>query len=174
MRRAIGVLMLMTSVAGCASMSVTTEHSPDADFARFKTFHYRDSEMTVSDTNPTAHARTVEAIKRQLTAAGLAETEARPDLLVTYYGESTENTVVDPSGLGYAAGSTFYGAGASEVPTIRRFDRGTIVVDLWDAAASQLVWRGRVEKSLSRNPDTNLARIDEGVERMFRSFPPAS
>ena len=94
MRRAIGVLMLMTFVAGCASMSVTTEHSRDADFARFKTFQYRDSEMSVADTNPTAHERTVEAIKRQLTAAGLAETEARPDLLVTYY--NPDNT----SGIG--------------------------------------------------------------------------
>ena len=44
-------------------------------------------------------------------------------------------------------------------------DRGTTVVDLWNAATNELVWRGRADKMLSRNPDANLAKIDEASPR---------
>ncbi len=165
--------MVVAIVAGCVSMSVTTENSRGVDFSEFETFQYQDSDMSVADSNPTAHRRTVDAIKRELTANGLTEADSQPDLFVTYYGESTEATVVDSSDLGYAANSQFYLAGnLSQSTTIMRFDRGTIVVDLWDAAAHELVWRGRAEKSLSRNPDANLAKIDESIAKMFRGFPP--
>lgn len=174
MRRTAGLFVVVALVAGCASMSVTTEHSRGVDFSKFETFQYQDSDMSVADTSSTAHKRIVDAIKRQLTANGLTETDSQPDLFVTYYGESTGDTVVDSSDLGYAANTQFYRAGnLSQSTSIMRFERGTIVVDLWDAPTHELIWRGQVEKSLSRNPDANLAKIDEGIAKMFRSFPPA-
>jgi len=151
MRKIFGFFVLVAFAAGCASMSVGTEHSRGVDFSKFETFQYKDSDMSIADTNPAAHKRTVEAIKQQLTANGLTETDSQPDLFVTYYGESTGATVVDSSDLDYAARPEFYAAGnLSQSTTIMRFDRGTIVVDLWDAATHELVWRGNVEKSLSR------------------------
>ena len=175
MKKLAGVLMVVTLVAGCAPMSVTVEHSQGIDFAEIATFQYQDSDMSLADTNPTAHRRTVDAIKRELTANGLTETDSQPDLFVTYYGESTGDTVVDSSDLGYAANTQFSRAGnLSQSTSIMRFERGTIVVDLWDAPTHELIWRGNVEKSLSRNPDANLAKIDEAIEKMFRGFPPAS
>ena len=64
---------------------------------------------------------------------------------------------------------------AADFPTsFMSSERGTIVVDLWEATANELIWRGEVIKVLSPNPDTNLTRIDKGIARMFESFPPGS
>jgi len=172
MKKLAGVLMVVTLVVGCAPMSVTVEHSQRIDFAEFETFQYQDSDMSLADTNPAAHTRTVDAIKRELTANGLTETDSRPDLFVTYYGETTEDATVDPATVGYNANSRFYLVG--DTTTFMSVDRGTTVVDLWNASANELIWRGRADKMLSRNPDANLAKIDEGIAKMFRSFPPGS
>ncbi|MGB3562444.1 MAG: DUF4136 domain-containing protein [Thermoanaerobaculia bacterium] len=172
MKRVAGVLMVVALVSGCASMSVTIEHSQGVDFSEFKTFQYKDSDMSLADTNSAAHRRTVDALKRELSANGLTETDSRPDLFVTYYGEIAEDATVDPATVGYNASSRWYAVG--DTTTFMSVDRGSTVVDLWDASSNDLVWRGRADKMLSRNPDANLAKINEGIAKMFRSFPPGS
>ena len=155
-------------------MSVETEYSRGVDFSDFSTFRYEESSMSIADTNPTAHARIVEAIKRELTANGLSEAHSYPELYVTYYADTTKDTTVDSSELDYSANSQFYLTGTlSQSTSIRSFDRGTIVVDLWNAESHELIWRGQVQKYLGRNPDAQLDKIDEGIARVFRDFPPA-
>jgi len=172
MKKVAGLFMVVALVAGCAPMSVTIEHSQGVDFSEFKTFQYKDSDMSLADTNPAAHRRAVDAIKRELTANGLTETDSRPDLFVTYYGEIAEDATVDPATVGYNANSRFYLVG--DTTSFMSVDRGTTVVDLWNASTNELIWRGQADKMLSRNPDANLAKIDEGIAKMFRSFPPGS
>ena len=172
MKKAVGVLMVVALVAGCASMKVTVEHSRGVDFSQFKTFRYQDSNMSLVDTDSAAHRRTVDAIRRELTANGFTETGLQPDLFVTYYAEIAEDATVDPATVGYNANSRWYLVG--DTTSFMSVDRGTTVVDLWNASANELIWRGRADKMLSRNPDANLAKIDEGIAEMFRSFPPGS
>lgn len=172
MKKTAGVLLVAALVAGCASMEVTVEHSRGVDFAEFETFQYQDSDLSLADTHPTAHRRAVDAIKRELTTNGLTETDSRPDLFVTYYGEIAENATVDPARVGYNANSRFYVVG--DTTTFMSVDRGSTVVDLWDASSKELIWRGRADKMLSRDPDANLAKIDEGIAKMFQNFPPGS
>jgi hypothetical protein len=172
MKKAAGVLMVVALVGGCASMEVTIEHSQGVDFSQFETFRYQDSDMNLADTNPAAHTRTVDAIRRELTAHGLTETGARPELFVTYYSEIAENATVDPATMGYNANQRWYLVG--DTTSFMSVDRGSTIVDLWDTKTNELIWRGRADKMLSRNPDANLAKIDEGIAKMFRSFPPGS
>jgi hypothetical protein len=114
----------------------------------------------------------VDAIRRELTAHGLTETGARPELFVTYYSEIAENATVDPATMGYNANQRWYLVG--DTTSFMSVDRGSTIVDLWDTKTNELIWRGRADKMLSRNPDANLAKIDEGIAKMFRSFPPGS
>ena len=172
MKKLAGVLSVLALVAGCASMDVTIEHSQGVDFSQFETFQYKDSDMSLADTNSAAHRRTVDAIKRELAANGLTETDSGPDLFVTYYSEIAEDATVDPATMGYNANSRWYLVG--DTTSFMSVDRGSTIVDLWDTKTNELIWRGRADKMLSRNPDDNLAKIDEGIAKMFQSFPPGS
>ena len=51
--------------------------------------------------------------------------------------------------------------------------QGTLMIDVWDAAENQLVWRGTVSDSVSGNAQRDADKIDRGIERAFRNFPPS-
>ena len=83
---------------GCASMKVNTDYAREADFTKFETFAYKDTENNVADTNQLGHRRIVEGIRREMLAKGLQEAGNNADLFVTYYGEDQEN---GPVGCNY-------------------------------------------------------------------------
>jgi hypothetical protein len=51
---------------------------------------------------------------------------------------------------------------------------GTLVVDLFDANAKKLIWRGSSSDTLSNKADKNIKDLDKGVQKMFEHFPPDS
>jgi len=58
--------------------------------------------------------------------------------------------------------------------TIETYKVGTLVVDIFDAKAKQLVWRASASDTLSNNSDKNIKELDKGVSKMFKQFPPAA
>jgi len=46
------------------------------------------------------------------------------------------------------------------------------VVDLFDAKAKNLIWRGSSSDTLSNNADKNTKNLNRGVKKMFEHFPP--
>jgi hypothetical protein len=51
---------------------------------------------------------------------------------------------------------------------------GTVVVDLFDSRTKQLIWRGAASDTLSDNSDKNIKNLNEGVDKMFKKFPPGA
>jgi hypothetical protein len=51
---------------------------------------------------------------------------------------------------------------------------GTVVVDLFNARTKQLIWRGTASDTLSDNSDKNIKNLDEGVDKLFKHFPPSA
>jgi hypothetical protein len=51
---------------------------------------------------------------------------------------------------------------------------GTVVVDLFDTETKQLIWRIAASDTLSNNSDKNIKNLDQGVDKMFKHFPPDS
>jgi hypothetical protein len=50
--------------------------------------------------------------------------------------------------------------------------RGNLLVDIWDAQRSELVWRGQLEDTLSGETGAIASSIDRGIEELFLEFPP--
>jgi hypothetical protein len=48
---------------------------------------------------------------------------------------------------------------------------GTLIVNLYDAKAKQLVWRGIATGTLSDNGDKNQNLVHKAVEKMFKKYP---
>ena len=49
-----------------------------------------------------------------------------------------------------------------------------IVVDMWDAEAKELVWRGVASDTISDNPQKNIQKINKAMAKMFERYPPAA
>ena len=48
---------------------------------------------------------------------------------------------------------------------------GTLIVDLYDAKAKSLVWRGIGQDTLSNNGDKNQQEVGKAVQKMFKQWP---
>jgi len=169
-------LLAVGLLSGCSSMRVVTDYSEAADFTQFKTFQYKNTDTTVEGSNPLVHTRIVEALRREMTAAGLTEVESDPDVYISYYGSTSQQVVFNTTHMGYGWGtSSWHRSGMSMTSsrtTASTFTSGTLVIDIWDARAKELVWRGEVTDSLSNNPNQNADRINRGIVNALAQFPP--
>ena len=65
---------------------------------------------------------------------------------------------------GYGYGGYGYGGGPlSATTTIRKYTRGTLVIDVWDARTKQLVWRGTASDYGERRPGEERQKGAEGA-----------
>ncbi len=55
--------------------------------------------------------------------------------------------------------------------TPQQSTEGTLIVNLYDAKARQLVWRGIAQGTLSNNGDKNQNLVHKAVEKMFKKYP---
>lgn len=175
MRRLIIGMLALGLVAGCSTTSVVTDYADDVDFSQFRTFQYKDSGTTMADTNQLAHRRIVNAIRREMTASGLTEVESNPDVYVSYYGRVDEQVVEMTTFTGYNTQGIRWHRHPDDpqwVTTTTTHRTGTLLIDIWEAAQKQLVWRGTVSDAVSKDPERNNARIDGGIAEAFESFPP--
>ena len=51
---------------------------------------------------------------------------------------------------------------------------GTLVLDIYDAQAKKLVWRGDATKTLnpSKDPQKNQQRLQQAMESLLKNYPP--
>ena len=149
----------------------------DYDFDAIQTFQWQltpDTDLEKSE--PFLHSRIKNAIEYQLTAAGLTEVESNPDVYVNY--STSTNTEVrlqsDTYGYGFGGygrgGWGYYGYGSvgpvSTTTRVTEYEKGTLVVDIWDAKTKELVWRGAVTKTVPGNVDKAGKLINKAVRKM--------
>ncbi len=51
---------------------------------------------------------------------------------------------------------------------------GTLVLDMYDPSAKQLVWTGRATKTVdpSKNPEKNQKNLDKAMAKLLKNYPP--
>ena len=173
MKRATFALMTLALLAACSTMDVQTDYWEEADFTKFQTFRYSESTTTVAVTAPLADQRIVSAIRQAMTTSGFTEVEDDADMIVTYYGSTSEGlrfttTYTGMSGWALARGMTT----GTATTTATTYQEGTLVIDIWESSENQLLWRSTITHTLSENPDRNADRIDRAVSRALSEFPP--
>ncbi len=189
MKFAAFVLAAFTLMAAPAfGQKVYIDYDKDYDSSNNKTFAWRAAEgSNLAAANPLLHSRIINAIEHYLTMNGAQEVEGDPDVWVTYHGSSKEEVVFNTSTYGYGYpggwhggyggyyGRGYYGGGyyggANSVSTISTYQRGTLIVDVWDARSNELVWRGIAENiTISDNPSKMAKRVDKALEKMVRAW----
>jgi len=165
----VGLALATLMTTATAAQKITTESSPDINFASYKTFTWL-KEPNVGD--PIMKQRIVDDINAQLQSKGLQPGQDGADLAVAAHmatkTEKTLNTFYDGFGGGWRWGGRF-GSATTMVDT---YQEGTLVVDLFDARTKHAIWRGTATQSVSNNPQTQGKNIDKAAQKIFARFPP--
>ena len=156
--------LLFTAVTGWAG--VNTDYDHNADFARYKTYSWG----KVQTADGLWDDRVKSAIAGQLAAKGMTEVPSGGDVVVAardaIHNQQQLNTFYDGFG-----GRRFGGLGMSTT-TVDNYKVGTLIVEMFDGASKNLIWRGTASDTVSNNADKNIKSLDKNVHKMFEHYPP--
>ena len=165
---------------GCNPIYVNHDYDKDADFARYETYSWMKLPETVpqnatqaQQSSPLVAKRIRSGINDQLASKGLKHLEQGGDLLVTYYLDPKRMLQVQQnaySGMDVWANSRVGGSISTQ-----EIIEGTIIIDLLDGKANQLIWRGMAENARRENApiDQLNETIDKAIEKIFKNYPPS-
>jgi hypothetical protein len=176
LKRAMFVLVgMMLLFAGTSSaQQVKTDYDRGVNFGQYKTYSWEQ----VKTKDALDVDRIKAAVNTALAAKGWTQVDSGGDVCIMAVeitsNQQTLNTFYDGFGGGWGW-RRFGGGGFGEATTTTEtYKVGTVVVDLFDHKTKQLVWRGSTSDTLSNNSDKNIKKLDKGVEKMFKKFPPSS
>jgi hypothetical protein len=170
-------------LAGCASQpKVLSDYDKSADFASYRTFGFVTQVGADSTEFKSLAVQTMQAAAtRQMELRGYTLSDT-PDLVINFTGKIEEKADVESipapyygPGWGYGGfyGAPYggWGAGGTQVTT-RRYNVGTLVMDVVDREKRQAVFQGSVSDVVTKEMMANReAAITGAVNRIFASYP---
>lgn len=182
---ALAAISTLGLVACASPIKVTSDWDPSVDFAALSTWSWapapeEDGAPEPARTNSLLTDRIIAAVERTLSAAGYQRVDSGPaDFRVAFtFGARQELSVrsTDRVGAyGYRGRRGVYsGWGGTEVD-VRQYTRGTLILDILEPSARQLMWRGAGSTRISEasSPEKRTARVNEAVSKILAKFPPS-
>jgi hypothetical protein len=164
------IVTFVVLTAASFAQQVKTDYDHNSNFGQYKTYSWE----KVQTQDPLLVDRIKDAVNRALAAKGWTQVESGGDVCVMAVeitrNQQTLNTFYDGFGGGWRWRG--FGGFGDATTTTETYQVGTLVVDLFDAKAKNLIWRGSSSDTLSNNADKNTKNLDKGVEKMFAHFPP--
>ena len=169
----MGVMMLLFADK-LSAQQVKTDYDRSASFGQYKTYSWEQ----VKTKDALDVGRIKAAVNAALAAKGWTQVDSGGDVSIIAVemtqDKQTLNTFYDGFGGGWGWRRFGGGGFGDATTTTETYKVGTLVVDLFDTKAKQLIWRGSSSDTLSNNSDKNIKNLDKGVEKMFKHFPPDS
>ena len=170
---AFGLLLLACSVA--LGQEVMTNYLPGTDFSRYHTYKW----VTLGPTgapDQILDTQIKQSIDSQLAAKGLTKVETeKAELLVRYQVAVDKEKEWNATGMGdIFRAPGFATAMGTATATSSTITVGTLVLDVYDPAAKQLVWTGKATKTVnpSKDPQKNQKNLDKAMQKLLKDFPP--
>jgi hypothetical protein len=169
------------ALAGCASgPEIRGEYDKAADFGQYRTYGFVTQAGTDSgDVKSLATQILQNAASRQMEARGYTRSDS-PDLAINFQGRMEEKVDIESTpapyygpGWGYRGwyGAPYGGYGGTEVST-RRYNVGTLVMDVVDREKRQVVFQGGIEGVVTKEMLQNRElAMTTAVERIFEKYP---
>jgi hypothetical protein len=161
------------TAASAYGQDIHYNYDRSANFATYKTYQWVEIPGgAVPD--PLIDRAIRQAADEQLAQRGLTKVEENADLYLGYQvvinlEKSVDlwSTGVGPGGWGGGGDRTARGQ-TSTVPV------GILLMDLYDVAKKQLVWRGDAIKTidLKTDPDKNYKNLQKAMAKLFKNYPP--
>jgi hypothetical protein len=160
-----GFLCFMSS--GVFAQDVYVTSSPSASFSSYHTYAWGQQQNPNQIANSFLAQEAQTQINAQLKSKGLkmVQESDNPDLVVVGSGGLKTQTSYN------AWGMRGIGGGMGGI-TPQQNVSGTLVVDIYDVKAKELVWRGVAQGSLNeKNSQKNMQLVDKAVVKMFKKYP---
>jgi len=161
--------ILVVGGTGCSSIAVDGDHDASANFAAYKTYAWSKGveQGGVVMVSSLDDARIRRAVDVEMQVKGfIRDDQNPPDLFVTYFASAQDKFAVydnrwaTPSG--WATGDV----------TVSNYTEGTLIIDLVDAKANHMVWRGSASGAIDPNSTDKEHQIQSVVRKIFNLYPP--
>jgi hypothetical protein len=160
-------ILIGFSFTVASAQDVYVNSSPNANFSQYHTYAWGQQQNPNQIANSFLAQEAQTQISNQLQGKGLKlvqETE-NPDLIVVGSGGMKTQTSYN------AWGMRGIGGGMGTI-TAQQSLTGTLIVDIYDVKAKQLVWRGVAQGALNeKNSQKNMQLVDKAVAKMFKKYP---
>jgi len=177
----LALAFLLGSGTSAAAQDVRYNFDSSEDFSRFKTYKWVDVKGS-DHANEITEKQIRQAIDTQLAAKGLQKTDSETaDLYIglqTAIGtEKQFNTYSTGWGYGPGWGGGWYGGGMGTTSTTGSTTTiyvGQLVLDMYDSAKKDLVWRGTASKTIDpkAKPEKQEKNINKAVAKLLKNYPP--
>lgn len=173
--------LLVVGVAATAAQDVRYNFDNKADFSKYKTYKW--VEIKGSDhANPLVEKQITDALDAELAKKGLKKTDSdTADLLIGYQTAIGTEKQFTSYNTGWGYGPGWYGGGwyggmttTTTTGSTSTIYIGQLVLDMYDSAAKDLVWRGTVSKTIDpkAKPDKQQKNIANAVAKLLKNYPP--
>ena len=187
MKTAVLATLTILIFSACSSIKVVTDKDPTVDFTSFKTYEYYGwAEESDKMLNRFDKERIEEAFGAEFIKRGMTFVESGGDVIVTLFivAEQKTKTTATTSGMGggYGGYGGYYGhgpgygwGGGMSTTTYSDYDYmvGTLVVDMFDSKAKQLIWEASGSGTIKENPKGREDRIKQSVGKIMQKYPVA-
>lgn len=165
-------LLLLLYSSGVAQ-KVSVDYDRNAEFARYRTYSLMESKNPAS--SQLWCQRIVNNIQIRLAVKGLlpARKGEFVDLYVVYNAGLKERTAIEGYDYDYGPGWRWAWSDDDSRMNTALEKRDTLVLDLIDARANRLIWRGVATDTLS-DKSYKTTKIDRATEKMFAKYPSKS
>ena len=176
MKSIIILIAIVLSAGTVDAQKVKVGFDPAADFSKYRTYAWDQGIMP----NPIIRQTIMTAVDSAMTAKGLEKVTADPDLIVAALVSTESDLTMTNPGWTPILNSIATGIPASSQTW--PVTKGTLVIDISDAASRNGVWRGTATHTLENGPTGDRTRdaktvekpINKAVQKMFKQFPPPS
>ncbi len=163
-------------VAGAYGQDVHYNYDRGTSFASYKTYQWVDLPGRVRDQLIDWDIK--RSIDEQLAQKGLTKVEKDADLYVGYQAVIDLEKGINLSAWGTRGGPGWGGWSGWDNGTVTgqtsTIPVGILLVDLFDPAKKQLIWRGDASKTLDlkKDPDKNYKNLQKAMTKLFKNYPP--
>jgi len=170
LRSSLVSLILAVPLAGCSTVSYSSDFDTSVDFAKLTTYDWiPQPEKSQVETLDAQRIRN--AVDQELSRKGFRVAADNPDFVVVFQLQTRTRTDVrdwsSPHRYGW-----YWDDRRIEV---RQYEEGTLSIDMYDPRSRKMIWSGRATAALASTPPPPAERekkINEVVRGILEAFPP--
>lgn len=179
-------LFLSVALFSCSSTKITSDYDKEADFSKYKDFHYlgwaKESGEIVNDLNKRRIEKAFgnEFSKRGIKFVDQSEADAAVSLFIVVDQKTGTTAYTDyyggMGGMGYGYGRGYPGWGWGGGYSTTRYQEydylvGTLVVDVFDTETKKLVWQGVSSGTINEKTKNREDRIKKVARAIMANYP---
>jgi hypothetical protein len=170
------IIALALAATPAAAQKVYVDYDTYADMSSYETFAWVDTNTTSLKMDyPEVDSLIKNNIEYYLVKGGMAEDTKDPDVYVTYHASTQHQTQFMTATYGYGYGTgwawgPYWGPRMVSGTMATEFERGTMIVDIWDAREKMALFRGTVTKIHADDPMKAIKQIDKGIDKIVKKY----